>query len=80
MSIAINGMGVSLIHVRYDGRSYEIRVDEMNNVQNGMSSSELLTAIENHLDFDVGAFNGYELDIVEETENAILHPAVKFGV
>ena len=33
MSIAINGMGVSLIHVRYDGRSYEIRVDEMNNVQ-----------------------------------------------
>ena len=79
MSIIVNGMNVSLIHVRHDGRSYGVRVDEMNDVRDDMSSDELFSAVENHLDFEMGALSGYEIDITEETANAVIRPQAKFG-
>lgn len=79
MSIVVNGSNVSIIHVRYDGRSYGINTDELDNVQEDMNQGDLFTAVEDHLDFNAGALTGYELDITEETENAVIRPQAKFG-
>lgn len=78
MSIIVNGIDVSLVHVRHDGRSYGVRAEELG-LEGNLSPAELFSAIENHLDFSVGALSGYELDITAETENAVIRPQAKFG-
>ena len=78
MSIIVDGANVSLIHIRHDGRSHGIRAEDLG-VEGEMSQQELFTAVENHLDLSIDALNGYELDVTEETENAVIRPQAKFG-
>lgn len=80
MSILVDGSPVSVIHVRHDGRSHGIRSEDMDSLDDDMSKSDFLTAVENYLDLPGGALSGYEVDITEETENAVLHPQAKFGI
>jgi len=78
MSIIVDGTSVSLIHIRHDGRSHGIVSDDLN-VDGDITQQDLFTAVENHLDLSIDALSGYELDVTEETENAVIRPQAKFG-
>lgn len=78
MSITVDGMSVSLIHVRHDGRSYGVRSYELD-IDETLTQNELFSVVENHLDLSLGSLSGYELDITAETENAVIRPQAKFG-
>lgn len=78
MSITVSGTNVSVIHVRHDGRSYGIRSEDLG-ANDELTQNELFSAVENHLDLNLGVLSGYELDITAETENAVIRPQAKFG-
>lgn len=80
MSISVNGQEVSLIHVRHDGRSHGIRVEDLGVTEDTLTQDELFSAVETNLDLSVGVLSGYELDITEETQNAVIRPQAKFGI
>jgi hypothetical protein len=77
MSITVDGRSVSVVHVRHDGRSYGVFAEDLNEFEG--TQSEFFNTVENHLDLSVGALSGYELDITDETENAVIRPQAKFG-
>ena len=79
MSIIVDGTSVSLIHIRHDGRSHGIRSEDLG-IEGAVTQQDLFTAVENHLDLNIDSLSGYELDVIEETENAIIRPTAKFGI
>lgn len=79
MSILVDGVTISVVHVRHDGRSHGIYTDDISGVGMDITSAQLLSAVEDHLDLPEGELGGYEVDMVLETENVILRPQAKFG-
>lgn len=77
MSLRVNGSNVSVVHVRYDGRSYDVRAEDIGN--DDMTQATLATAVENNLDLPLGSLGDYEVDIVESTNTLVLRPQAKFG-
>lgn len=69
-----------LVHVRYDGRSYEFSPEEL-----GVEPSELqsdvnvLSAVARQLELDASSLNGYVVDRNPETGNIVLRPQAVFG-
>lgn len=76
--IVVDGMSIDLVHLRHDGRSYGIRSEELD-VGDNATRGDLFSAVERHLDLDNGVLANHELDIAEETANATIRPAAKFG-
>ena len=79
MSILVDGQEVSLIHVRHDGRSHGIRVEDLGVTEESLTQAELFSAVETNLDLSIGVLSGYELDVTSETQNAVIRPQAKFG-
>jgi len=75
--ITVNGSNVDIVHVRHDGRSYGVHAEDLGDF-NG-STADFLSLVENHFDFSLGSLSGYEVDITEETNNAVIRPQAKFG-
>ena len=78
-SVRVSGNDISLVHVRYDGRSHDVYVS---NLQLGdeTTQQQLFSAVENNLDLTVGSLTGYELDYLSaEHRTAAIRPAAKFG-
>ena len=78
MSVVVNGTSVNVVHVRHDGRSHELFVEDLNLGDNA-SSGELLTAVEDNLDLTSGVLAGYEVDLVASSGTAVVRPQAKFG-
>ena len=76
--ININGQSVNQVHVRHDGRSHGVYAEDLR-LEGQVTQSDLFSAVEDALDLESGALSGYELDIAEETGNAVVRPQAKFG-
>ena len=73
-SVRVSGNDISLVHVRYDGRSHDVYVS---NLQLGdeTTQQQLFSAVENNLDLTVGSLTGYELDYLSaEHRTAPINP------
>lgn len=77
MSIIVNGSNVEIVHVRHDGRSYGVHAEDLDEFDGNTES--FLSLVENHFDFSLGSLSGYEIDITDETSNAVIRPQAKFG-
>ena len=78
MSVIISNQEVDVIHVRYNGKSYDFNTSDFNMAV--LSKTELFNAVEAKLDVISGSLSGFELDIKAEIKTGIIHPSAKFGV
>ena len=76
MSVIINEQEIDMVHVRYDGKSYDFNVSDLN-ITNQV---ELFNVIGVKLNLAEGSLSGFELDIKATIKTGIIHPSARFGV
>ena len=67
------GMNIASIHVFVGGEGREITFDQID-VTEHPSASELITAVELHLDLAAGLLRNYEVEGYESTGQVVLRP------
>lgn len=72
----IDGRDVEVVCIRYDGRSNEFVVNDLD-LSDNATSSDLTKAVEQVLELSLGTLNGYETDFIDST--AVIRPQAKFG-
>jgi len=80
MSVLISGQEIDVVHLRHDGRSYDVQTVDLASLTNDSTQQDLFVAVENNLDLTDGTLSGYELDVVAATKTAVIRPQAKFGV
>jgi hypothetical protein len=67
----------AVIHVRYDGRSFDVLLDELA-ITDRASDHDVKRAVARHLELAEGQLNDYVLDR-HETGNFTIRPQAVFG-
>ena len=67
----------NMVHVRFDGRSYDIQERELG-LKTGLSEREIKRRIASHLDINVERLTDYVVDWVADG-NLIIRPEAVYG-
>lgn len=72
-----NGAGAALLHVRYDGRSFDVPLRDLE-VAADANDRAFKNALARYLDINAREFDGYVLER-HETGNLTIRPEAVFG-
>ena len=66
-----------MVHIRFEGRSYDIKEDRVN-IASGMSDSQIKERLAQHFDVGISSFTNYVVDR-PSSGDLIIRPEAVYG-